>query len=94
MEDLAGRTALVTGVGRGLGNNGITVNAPGPGPVATEPIIALYPESALDNHAARCSIKRWQYEEDLAGPLTYFCSHHADFVTGQTMLVDGGQRFD
>jgi hypothetical protein len=28
------------------------------------------------------------------GPPTSYCSNHADFSTGQTMLVDGGPRFE
>jgi NAD(P)-dependent dehydrogenase (short-subunit alcohol dehydrogenase family) len=89
-----GVIGLTRSLARALGKHGITVNALGPGMVATRPIIALYPTSALDNHAARRAIKRWQFEEDLIGPLTYYISRHADFVTGQTMLVDGGQQFD
>ena len=89
-----GVIGLTRSLARALGKFGITVNALGPGMVATDPIINLYPKSALDNHAQRRAIKRWQFEEDLVGPLTYYCSRHADFVTGQTMLVDGGQQFD
>ena len=79
---------------RALGPDNITVNALAPGMVATDPIIALYPQSALDNHAKGRSIPRWEFAEDLVGTLTFLCSEESDFMTGQTIMVDGGQVFD
>ena len=89
-----GVIGLTRALARALGPHNITVNALAPGMVATEPIIALYPQAALDNHAASRSIPRWEFAEDLVGTLTFLCSHDSDFVTGQTIMVDGGQVFD
>ena len=36
------------------------------------------------------SLKRLQTPEDLLGALTYLASSDSDFVTGQTLVVDGG----
>jgi 3-oxoacyl-[acyl-carrier protein] reductase len=35
-------------------------------------------------------LRRVGTPQDLAGPLLFFCSAAADFVTGQTLWVDGG----
>jgi 3-oxoacyl-[acyl-carrier protein] reductase len=39
------------------------------------------------------SIKRLQTTEDLLGVLVYLASSDSDFVTGQTIVVDGGGLF-
>ncbi|HEX4988871.1 MAG TPA: SDR family oxidoreductase [Candidatus Binatia bacterium] len=36
------------------------------------------------------SLKRLQTPEDLLGVLIYLASSDSDFVTGQTLLIDGG----
>jgi 3-oxoacyl-[acyl-carrier protein] reductase len=36
------------------------------------------------------SIKRLQTPQDLLGALTYLASSESDFVTGQTIVIDGG----
>jgi NAD(P)-dependent dehydrogenase (short-subunit alcohol dehydrogenase family) len=89
-----GVIGLTRALARALGSHNITVNALAPGMVATKPILALYPQAVLDGSAAQRSIKRWQYAEDLVGTLTFLCSADSDFMTGQTIMVDGGQVFD
>jgi NAD(P)-dependent dehydrogenase (short-subunit alcohol dehydrogenase family) len=43
-------------------------------------------ESAVQR---RC-LKKVQMPEDLIGPIVFLCSSDSDFMTGQTMIVDGG----
>lgn len=90
----SGVIGFTRALARALGPCNITVNALAPGMVATAPIIALYPKPVLDGQAARRSIKRWMYAEDLIGTLTFLCSKDSDFMTGQTIMADGGQVFD
>jgi 3-oxoacyl-[acyl-carrier protein] reductase len=45
------------------------------------------------NAATRC-FKRPETPEDLVGAVLYFSSADSDFVTGQTLLVDGGAVFN
>jgi 3-oxoacyl-[acyl-carrier protein] reductase len=40
------------------------------------------------------AIKRMQKPEDLVGAVSFFCSPDSDFITGQTLLVDGGAAFN
>ena len=85
---------MTRALARALGPFNICVNALAPGMVATEPIIALYPGEVLDRSAAGRSVQRWEYAEDLVGTLTFLCSPASDFMTGQTIFVDGGHVFD
>ena len=36
------------------------------------------------------AVKRVQVPEDLVGTMVYLCSSDSDFMTGETMVVDGG----
>jgi NAD(P)-dependent dehydrogenase (short-subunit alcohol dehydrogenase family) len=44
----------------------------------------------LDDHVAEQCIRHPGYPQDLVGPLIFLLSDASDFMTGQTMLVDGG----
>lgn len=90
----SGIIGMTRALARALGPFNITVNALAPGMVATEPITALYPTEVLDRSAAGRAIQRWEYAEDLVGTLTFLCSPASDFMTGQTIFVDGGHVFD
>lgn len=70
---------------------GITANAVAPGFFRTEltgPVFAN-PELAQRNADQTC-IGRNGEPSDLDGPLMFFCSPASDYVTGQTLFVDGG----
>lgn len=71
--------------------DGITANALAPGFFPTEltgPVFAD-PELARRNADQTC-IGRNGAPGDLTGPLMFFCSAASDYVTGQTLFVDGG----
>ncbi len=71
--------------------HGITANAVAPGFFRTEltgPVFAN-PELAQRNADQTC-IGRNGEPVDLDGPLMFFCAPASDYVTGQTLFVDGG----
>ena len=84
--------AFTRAVARECGDDGIRCNCLAPGltmseavlknPVGAEPLRAA-------NVASRC-IKREEQPEDLLGAMVFLCAAESDFMTGQTMLVDGG----
>ncbi|WP_366523412.1 SDR family oxidoreductase [uncultured Microbulbifer sp.] len=47
----------------------------------------------FDTLARQQAIKRVQKPADLVGPLAFLVSDDAAFITGQTLLVDGGWQF-
>jgi NAD(P)-dependent dehydrogenase (short-subunit alcohol dehydrogenase family) len=50
-------------------------------------------ETLRDVSVAARTIQRDQVPEDVVGAVVFLCSAQADFVTGQTMVIDGGQYF-
>jgi 3-oxoacyl-[acyl-carrier protein] reductase len=86
----AGIVGFTRTLARELGEFGITVNSLSPGSALSEP-----PEDtkalAYRNRAieTRC-LKRIQYPEDLVGGMIFLCSGESDFMTSQTVVVNGG----
>ena len=76
-----------------LGPVGITVNALAPGSTETEvPRETVTPEQARRIVASQ-AIARRQVPDDLTGVVLFLASSSSDFMTGQTMNVDGGAAF-
>lgn len=75
-----------------LAEHGITVNAIGPGPVATELFDAVNPPNAV--RTARMieeiPLGRIGQPEDIANAVSFFLDDKAGYVTGQTLYVCGG----
>lgn len=85
-----GVVGFTRALARELGPFNITVNAIAPGYTLTEAAKATEnPNYALDRLKRR-SIQRDEVPEDLVGTMIYLCSDASDFVTGQTILVNGG----
>jgi NAD(P)-dependent dehydrogenase (short-subunit alcohol dehydrogenase family) len=76
-----------------LGGHGITVNAILPGVVSTPAAVASFPPGLIDMIAAQGAIKRAEVAEDVVGPVVFFASDDAAFVTGQSLSVDGDRHF-
>jgi 3-oxoacyl-[acyl-carrier protein] reductase len=77
---------------RELAPRGITVNMVVPSMVGTETAERDYP-GISDEIVADQAIRRYQRPEDLAGLLVFLASRESAFVTGQTILADGGRTF-
>jgi NAD(P)-dependent dehydrogenase (short-subunit alcohol dehydrogenase family) len=70
----------------------IRVNAMAPGWTETE-LTAHYKEKEREIYESirdRTALKRWAVPEDLLGTLIYLASDASEYVTGQTLYVDGG----
>ena len=50
-------------------------------------------EKLRDVSVAARTIQRDQVPEDVVGAVVFLCSAQADFITGQTIVIDGGQYF-
>ena len=87
-----------------LAPHGITVNAVCPGIVPTpmwekidEDRASLFgarPGAAMSAFIQQVPLKRAATPEDLAGAVAFFCSADADYITGQSLNVDGGFEMD
>ena len=87
--------ALTRALAKELGKDGIHVNCVAPGFTMSEGVKA-HPdvvEALRDASVAARTIQRDQLPEDVVGAVVFLCSPGADFVTGQTMVIDGGQYF-
>ncbi|KRB85359.1 dehydrogenase [Sphingomonas sp. Root710] len=87
-----GIIGLVRALAPELGPDGITVNAISPSLVRTPGTIAGPHEELGRFERARMaqSIKRTELPEDLVGALSFLASDDSAFMTGQTLVVDGG----
>jgi len=73
------------------GADGVRVNAVAPGFVATEmTLVSQESERINAGILARTPLGRWGRPEDIAGPVLFLASDLAGFMTGQTVVVDGG----
>jgi acetoacetyl-CoA reductase len=70
---------------------GITVNAVAPGYVDTEMVRAVPPD-VLEKIVARIPVGRLGKAEDIARAVLFLVADEADFITGSTLSVNGGQH--
>jgi 3-oxoacyl-[acyl-carrier protein] reductase len=79
---------MTAGMAHEVGELGITVNCIAPGICAFE--AAVEQLETADAVVAQNAIKRMGSTRDLYGAMAYLCSPQAEWVTGQTVRVDGG----
>lgn len=82
---------LVRALSHEFGPDGITVNAVAPGLTRTPNAVATIPPELFDAVVAGQAIKRSGEPRDQAGLVSFLLSDDADFITGQTILADGGE---
>jgi acetoacetyl-CoA reductase len=70
---------------------GITVNAIAPGYVDTDMVRAV-PKDVLEKIVARIPMRRLGKAEDIARGVLFLVADDADFVTGSTLSINGGQH--
>src|SRR6266446_6520036 len=78
---------------RAVGGDGICVNTLAPGFTLSDSVIDDNPshvESSRQPAIQRRAIKRDGFPQDLLGALVFLASADSDFITGQTIAVDGG----
>ncbi len=73
-----------------LGAFGITVNCIAPGPFLTDLPMSVLSEAEKKAFADRTALGRWGEPKELAGPALLLCSDAGGYITGQTLVVDGG----
>jgi NAD(P)-dependent dehydrogenase (short-subunit alcohol dehydrogenase family) len=73
-----------------LGEYGITVNCLAPGPFLTDLPGAILSNAEKKVFADRTALGRWGDPKELVGPALLLASNAGSYITGQTLVVDGG----
>ena len=73
-----------------LGPDGVTVNCLAPGPFLTDLPGSLLSEAEKAQFAERTALLRWGEPRELVGPALLLASDAGSYITGETLVVDGG----
>ena len=87
--------AFTRALAKELGKDNVLVNCVAPGFTLSEGVKSRPEviEKLREASVAARTIQRDQVPEDVVGAVVYFCGPGSDFVTGQTIVIDGGQTF-
>lgn len=85
----AGLIGLTKSIAKEVGSRGITVNAIGPGFITTD-MTADLTEEIVIKMAESIPLGRMGNPEDIAPAVVFLASEGASYITGQTLLIDGG----
>jgi len=88
----AGLLGLTRSLAVALGPDGIRVNCVLPGVLKT-PSNASFPAAPFERARAERALSRDGQADDLLGAVLFFVAPASGFVTGQSLIVDGGQLF-
>jgi NAD(P)-dependent dehydrogenase (short-subunit alcohol dehydrogenase family) len=87
--------AFTRALAKELGNDQVLVNCVAPGFTLSQGV-EEHPEvvqALRDVSVSARTLKRDQVPEDVVGAVVFLCGPGATFITGQTMVIDGGQYF-
>jgi 3-oxoacyl-[acyl-carrier protein] reductase len=73
-----------------LGPRGITVNCIAPGRIATPRLEYLYPGGPSEEQLRDIPLRRWGEPREFGDVVCFLASERARYVSGQTIVVDGG----
>ena len=85
-----GVTGLAKSLAGELGPRGITVNCLAPGRIETARLAQLYPEGPTEADLKAIPVGRWGTPQEFGDVACFLASDRARYVTGTTLLVDGG----
>jgi 3-oxoacyl-[acyl-carrier protein] reductase len=85
-----GLTGWAKSLARELGPRGITVNCVAPGRIETARLAELYPEGPSETDLRAIPVGRWGTPQEFGDVACFLASDRARYVTGTTVLVDGG----
>lgn len=88
----AGLFGLTRSLARAMGGEGVTVNIVTPGLTSTLAAKMSMPSETFQKSVETRSLKREEQPEDLVGAIFFLASPDADFMSGQTVNVDGGKH--
>ncbi|KAA1470690.1 acetoin reductase family protein [Dentipellis sp. KUC8613] len=87
----AGMRGLTHSAARELGPNGITVNSYAPGIVVTPLTLRNFGAEFLESQKPSCALGDHGTPEDIAALVAFLASKESRFITGQTIMIDGGR---
>jgi NAD(P)-dependent dehydrogenase (short-subunit alcohol dehydrogenase family) len=82
--------AMTKALASELGEDNIRVNCIAPGIIGTEATLTSVPPMLQDMLVMQAALGRMGTPEDLLGALEFLCTSASEYVTGQTLVVDGG----
>jgi 3-oxoacyl-[acyl-carrier protein] reductase len=85
----AGLLGLTKSLAKEIGSRNVRVNAVAPGLIETA-MTAEMPEASRAQYLRQIALGRPGSPDDVAGVVSFLCSDAARYVTGQTIVVDGG----
>ncbi len=88
--------AMTRSLAKELGGDGVLVNTIAPGFTMSDGVLAnqVQVQQLRDVSANARVLARDQYPEDIVGAVVFFAGDDSSFITGQSLVVDGGAYFN